>query len=343
MDADCQGITRGIAPLLQGYIGFEPMDFAGVVLNKTGGQRHQSKLLRAIEAYTDLQVFGAVPNHPDLEIKERHLGLVPSNEHSERDAQVAFIKEIVNDNVDLALLKQATSRPGNLLVNPPVDSKGSHQDLTIAVAKDEAFGFYYADDLEWFERLGAKLAFFSPIHDSVLPKADGVFIGGGFPESFSAALAANQEMLTSIRAFSNAGGPIYAECGGLMYLSESLETTEGNFSLAGVLPIKTSMRSRPQGRGYVQVVPTDQHPWNLARQQINAHEFHYSSVVEGAFAGTCAYEVRRGYGIDGAKDGVIVKNTLATYLHQRHTQSNPWVAQFLDYVETVRTGEFNVD
>ncbi|MFT5113513.1 MAG: cobyrinic acid a,c-diamide synthase [Parasphingorhabdus sp.] len=340
---DCRGITRGIAPLLQGYAGFESVDFAGVILNMVGGSRHESKLRKAIEHYTSFKVLGAVPFDPLMEIKERHLGLMPSNEHHERDRVRDDICQHVEKNVDLDLLLSETGRPSPVELREPTVEKTAIGSLTIAIARDEAFGFYYADDLDQFEKLGAKLRFFSPIHDTKLPDADALFIGGGFPESFAKELSQNTAMLQQVRRFCQLDKPMYAECGGLMYLSRSITTNAGSYEQAGVLDLDVTMKDKPCGRGYVRVCPTGRHPWPAEPDEIRAHEFHYSYARAFAPDSQFAYKVERGHGFDGKHDGLVVGNILANYLHQRHTASNPWVSRFLNFVQQSGSGEKDVN
>lgn len=343
---DCEGVTRGVAPLLQGYVNFEDIDLAGVVLNRVGGERHASKLRAAVEYYTDLKVFGSLRRGPGLEIRERHLGLVPCNEHHGPDAAVASVARAIEEQVDVRALLEATRAPPapRLAVpgvrQPPRVPGGAPSGLRIAIARDEAFGFYYADDLDEFARAGADLVYFSPIRDARLPVANGVFLGGGFPESYAAELSRNRSMKDSIRGYARAGGVVYAECGGLMYLCESLRCDGGEYSMVGLIPAAAEMRAQPIGRGYIRVRATAAHPWRAARdaRDIRAHEFHYSSLSPRAPSFTFGYEVTRGHGVDGRNDGIVVNNVFASYLHQRHTRQSPWIHQFLRFVRHVGEG-----
>lgn len=339
---DVAGITRGVAPLLAGYRDFERVDMAGVILNRVGGSRHESKLRASVERYTDLVVFGAIGRESALEIPERHLGLVPSNEHRDRDATISAIAGAIEKDVDVDRLHEAMnvapSRP------PAVEARPSPgTGLRLGVARDAAFGFYYADDLDYLERRGVTLSFFSPLGDGRLPECDALFIGGGFPESFAARLAANGAMRGSVRDFARSGGLIHAECGGTMYLGESLHADGGAHEMAGVLPIRTRMQARPVGRGLVRVSPTPAHPWPPGPTTIKAHEFHYARQVESTVPLTYAFDVLRGFGADGRHDGVVIGNVLATWTHQRHTRANPWLDAFVSAIERQRREKHHVD
>ncbi len=332
---DCEGITRGVAPLLCGYRDFEPIEIAGVVLNKVAGDRHEGKLRAAVEMYTDIPVLGAVRRSADLVIGERHLGLVPGNEHPAREAVIERIADAIRDQVDLDLLLSRTAGRELPVALPGTLVKAAG--LTVAVARDEAFGFYYADDLEYLERRGGRIAWFSPIHDGELPRADALFLGGGFPENFAAELAANASMRRQVADFAAGNGVIYAECGGLMYLCRELQVDGVSYPMAGVVEAAAVMRSRPCGRGLVQARANRAHPWFAGLQApppFSAHEFHYSELIGLPRDSRTAFDILRGQGLGGGRDGVVIGNTLATYVHQRHTRSNPWIDGFVRYIQT---------
>ncbi len=328
------GITRGIAPLLQGYQQFDPeIRFAGVILNQTGGARHEQKLQQVVERYTDFPVLGVIRRHSDLEIVERHLGLVPSNEAHEARNKIELIRQAIESQVDLERLLAVGKQDEGVLQSAVVEEISSPAPVVrIGIARDEAFGFYYAADLEAFEAEGAVLVPFSPIHDQQLPEVDGLLFGGGFPETHMELLERNGAMRTQIHAAIEAGLPAYAECGGLMYLSRSIEWQGQQAEMVGVIPGATRMHSRPQGRGYARFSRD-------GTTEIPAHEFHYSSL-EGLPEGMqFAHTIHRGYGIDGKQDGIVYKNLLAGYVHQRNTRENNWVKRFVDRVRQFKNKE----
>ncbi len=328
---DARGMTRGIAPLILGYQAFErEIRIAGVILNRLGGSRHEAKLRAVIEHYTEVPVLGAIHEDDGLALVERHLGLMPANEVTSATARIRAIGERIAAQVDLerllALTGSALPLPASL---PAAKLRPSAAPLTIAIARDRAFGFYYADDLEAFAAAGAKLVAFDTLRDARLPEADGLFIGGGFPESFLDQLEANAALRGDIRAALDAGLPAYAECGGLMYLARSITWAGKTRAMVGSIAGDVVMHPRPVGRGYVRLAATAAHPWLEAGASLPAHEFHYSSI-EGLPADTrYAYRMERGHGLDGINDGIVQRNLLASYSHLRSTQSCDWVARFV--------------
>jgi cobyrinic acid a,c-diamide synthase len=320
---DCIGITRGIAPLLQGYNNFDDTNIAGVILNKVGGARHEQKLKAAIKEYTDLEVFGSIHKHQDLIIDERHLGLKPATEDKLAKQSIEKISNIIKNQVDTKQILQHTiiSKTNSVRIpeTNPVRIK------TIAVAKDEAFGFYYADDIEKFANLGVDIKYFNAFNAEKLPECDGLFIGGGFPETGIEKLSQNKSLMADIKEKIENGLPTYAECGGMMYLTKSID----GFATVGVLDADTITTKKPIGRGYMQI-QTQNHPWGI-NGEFKTHEFHYSKLTnlkEQNFA----FKVKRGVGITGKYDGIIKYNLLATYTHQRAVGGNNWVADFISFI-----------
>ena len=338
---DVTGITRGIAPLLAGYTGFDPdVRIAGVILNRVAGPRQESKLRAAIECYSDLPVLGAIGRDPRLVIEERHLGLVPGNEDPEASARIEKIADVIEATVDLDAVLALTGRrqkPESVAVSAPAKRAADKRDpVRIGIARDRAFGFYYPDDLDAFENAGAELVPFNTLEDEGLPQVEGLFIGGGFPEYFLEELSANVSLREDIRAFIENGGPGYAECGGLMYLSRSIAWQGSEFPMVGVIAGDTKVSNRPVGRGYMRLRAMPNHPWPQIQaasgRTYNVHEFHYSSLEMIDSPLTTVYSVDRGHGLDGTRDGIRVHNLLATYAHQRHVAANPWVNAFVDFV-----------
>ena len=382
---DAQGMTRGIAPLILGYQAFDrDVRIVGVILNQLGGRRHERKLRAVIEHYTDVPVLGAILRDPEMEIVERHLGLMPSNETPQAAVRIAAIAQRVAEQVDLdALLKVSAAsssiKDKNTIAPPvfkgstscvPSPLQGEGQDggsslnslpqsfdhppppgkdrvstispisvppsvIKLGIARDAAFGFYYPDDLAALQHAGAQLIPINTLHDQTLPDIDGLFIGGGFPETHMAALAANTTLRGEIRAAIENGLPTYAECGGLMYLARRITWKENSHVMVGILPGDIVMHARPQGRGYVRLRERAQHPWPLhSGQEISAHEFHYSSLDNLAPGVVFAYDVMRGSGVDGAHDGLIYKNLLASYTHLRDVNAHHWAQRFVEFVRS---------
>ena len=337
---DTEGSTRGIAPLLNGYQNFDKdVNIVGVILNKVASPRHEGKLRNAIEHYSDVPVLGAVYRNSEMHIDERHLGLVPSNETVEASRHIASICKLVSDHIDVdKILQIAQSAPSNGAVRPytsPLTEKSANTPLNIGIIRDRAFGFYYADDIDRISDMGMRVHYIDSLKDDHLPKIDGLIIGGGFPECFAEALQNNNSLMQSVKSAIETGLPIYAECGGLMYLSQSIQWRDNIYNMVGALPIEILMQDKPIGRGYVELEYTADHPWastlkNVA-QPIKAHEFHYSDIKLLNKELPFAYKVKRGHGIDGKRDGIIYNNVLASYVHLRNTNTM-WPQHFIDFV-----------
>lgn len=350
---DTGGMTRGIAPLIQGYLNFDPhVNIAGVILNKVGGVRHETKLRGALERYTDAEVLGAVGRDKMLEIPERHLGLIPANEARGATAANLIISRLADaisagislDRViDIARSASLPTDPGAAVSQSAPRSVVSKTDVKIAIARDAAFGFYYPDDLQAFARAGAELVPFDTLCDEQLPEADGLFIGGGFPETHLETLSANQALMTDIRTVLAAGMPAYAECGGLMYLARNIQWRGQRLDTVGAIPADVVVGERPQGRGYMLLEETGKNPWpNLADSQtgertpVAVHEFHYARLENLGDDPIFVNRVLRGTGIDGIHDGLLVDNIVAGFAHHRNTQTNPWVERFVSFVRKNR-------
>ncbi|MBT3306517.1 MAG: cobyrinate a,c-diamide synthase [Alphaproteobacteria bacterium] len=334
---DTRGMTRGIAPVVLGYQAFdEKLTIAGVILNQVGGPRHEGKLRAAVEHYTDVPVLGAIGRHGEMEILERHLGLTPTNESEQADAIINDIARIITDGVDLGALQDA-ARPALLPAPATAPPSLPKPDIRIAIAQDAAFGFYYPDDLDALKRAGAELVPFDALTDPALPDADGLLIGGGFPETQAAGLEANKALREDIHARLATGMPAYAECGGLMYLARSLTWRGKRFDMVGAIPGDVIQHERPVGRGYVVLRETGDGPWGAMGSEhsdtdIPAHEFHYASLENLPQGQTFAYDVNRGVGIDGDHDGIVIRHLLATFSHQRSIGGNNWADRFAAFV-----------
>ncbi len=334
---DSIGITRGVAPLLLGYQSFDPaVRIAGVILNKVGGPRHEGKLRAVIEHYTDIPVLGAIPKDARLLIEERHLGLVPGNEDAIAEQRIEAIADVIAAHVDLvALRRAATAAPPARLCKSELSRPASRRALRIAIARDRAFGFYYSEDIDTLTDSGAELVPLDTLRDTALPDVDGLIIGGGFPESFIADLAANRSLKRDIRQAVEAGLPVYAECGGLMYLARSIRWNDQCGDMVGLIPGDAVMGSRPVGRGYASVRETGASPLGvIAGREHQAHEFHHSHLENLPDGLTYAYDVTRGHGIDGRHDGYVQQNLLAAYCHRRGSGEHGWIRAFLAKVQT---------
>lgn len=330
---DTNGITRGVVPLLMGYQAFDAdVRIVGVILNKVAGSRHESKLIHAIEHYTDIPVLGAVRRSKALVIDERHLGLTPANELVQSQQFIDKAGTIIAEQIDLDSILSLSEKEKSINTPIPTTYSPVSSDLTIAVAKDQAFGFYYQDDLDAFQSLGVNIQYFDTLTASKLPACDSLFIGGGFPETQLEALSSNQSLLDDIKLKIEQGLPTYAECGGLMYLSQDITYQGKSHQMVGVIQANCVINTQAVSRGYVQLTPTEQHPWEGVANKIYAHEFHYSKLENIDPKTHYAYKVLRGVGVDNKCDGILVYNLLATYAHFRSVGGNHWVKQFINFV-----------
>lgn len=341
---DARGMTRGIAPLILGYQAFDKdIRIAGVILNNLGGTRHEAKLREVIAHYTDVPVIGAIQHDERLKIIERHLGLMPSNESKEASARIDVLSAAIEGQVDLDKLLAITKmealpvpEAAKLSTVPCADK------IKIGVARDRAFGFYYADDMDVLTTAGAEIVPFDTTQDAHLPQVDALFIGGGFPEVFAAELEANTTMRSDIRNAIENGMPVYAECGGLMYLSRQITYQGATHAMVGAIPGDVLMHNKPIGRGYVHLAENQQHPWPHTQDKdnmIKAHEFHYSSLENLPSDAKFAYRVLRGHGIDGKHDGYLQNNLFASYAHLRSVGNCAWASRFVAYIRQVKQAD----
>ncbi|GAB4297236.1 MAG: hydrogenobyrinic acid a,c-diamide synthase (glutamine-hydrolyzing) [Thiohalomonadaceae bacterium] len=339
------GMTRSVVPIILGYQHFDPsIRIAGVILNSVAGKRHEERLREVFTRYVDIPLLGCIHRDPQLAISERHLGLVPSNEAVEVDGKLDYIAEAIARQVDLdRLMDIARSAPplaaespeGKTTLSPPPRPEGGGRSVVrIGIARDAAFGFYYPGDLERLEEAGAELVPFDTLHDTRLPVVDGLFIGGGFPETHMDALAANSGLREAIREAIEGGMPAYAECGGLMYLARSIRWGERSAAMVGIIPGDIVMYEKPQGRGYVRLRETGANPWPRegAPAEFHAHEFHYSMLENLSSGLTYAYDMVRGTGIDGRHDGIVYRNLVANYVHLRDVDGYHWTRRFVNFV-----------
>ena len=324
-----QKVTATAAALLLGLKAMDPeVRWAGVVLNHAAGARHERVIREAVRRWTGLEVLGAIRAFEDHGLfPERHLGLVPLHETRDLDRLGARLDEVASD-LDLERILAAARAAGPLQPRespPAVPASGTRDPgprVRIAVLRDAAFSFYYPENLEALEAAGADLVFVSALVDARLPEAHAIVIGGGFPETHAETLSANRAMLGAVLKAARAGVPIYAECGGLMYLSRSLTWNGRTWPMAGVLPVDVSVHASPRGHGYAQAVVDRANPFFEVGTRLRAHEFHYSAVESGEVE--TAFEIERGSGAFPGRDGLLANQVLATYLHVHALGTPEW-------------------
>lgn len=335
---DTQGMTRGVAPLVLGYEAFDrDVHIAGVILNKVGGPRHEEKLRAVLERYTRVRVLGAIRADAQLTIAERHLGLMPANETESAEERIETIANRLAEQVDLqAVLALARAARSRMIPETPAAAPIQHASgLRLAYARDRVFGFYYQEDLDTLREAGVQLLPVDTCRDTRLPDCDGLLLGGGFPEMFATELAANADLRADIHRAVEAGLPVYAECGGLMYLCRSLQWEGLRHAMVGVIPGDVVMDKRPVGRGYAILEEKDA-PRTDPHLHLPAHEFHYSHVENLPPGLSYAYRVVRGHGIAQQEDGFLHKHLLASYCHRRGSGPQGWIGPFMEKVRAHR-------
>ncbi len=320
-------VTRTVAAVVLGCRELEQgVDLAGVILNHVAGARHEALTRQAVEQLTGVPVLGALPRLRDQLLPGRHLGLVPPQEHAAAAEAAATLGPLLDRHVDLGRLLQiargAPPLPASPAAGPAPAGAGGR--ARVGVFQDAAFTFYYPENLEALARAGAQLVPVSGLADAGLPEGLGALvIGGGFPETHAARLSANAGMRAALRRAAEAGMPIYAECGGLIYLSRSLRLRGEIYPMAGVLDLELALDERPAGHGYVALEVTGDNPFFPLGLQLRGHEFHYSRVVGGGPLRT-AFSLSRGAGCGEGRDGIVFKNVLAGYTHLHALGAPQW-------------------
>ncbi len=325
---DASGIARTIGAVAAGFSRFDPrLKVAGIVCNRIGGRGHLD-LLR--DARPAVPIVGGLPANDDLHFPERHLGLLAADEATVPERLIDGWRRTAAEWLDLDAIL-ATARAAPPLRIPAVLDRAPRRArprCRIGVAFDAAFHFYYEDNLSRLESLGAELVRFAPTADRTLPDADGLYFGGGYPEAVARDLSLNRPMLDAIRAFARRGGPIYAECGGLMYLSEGIRTLDGTmWPMAALIPGAAVMSPRLQALGYVEVETTADTILGPAGLKFRGHQFRYSTLEPSDVgAAERAYMVTPRWGGPAFSEGYRNGPVLASYVHT-HWASNPKAAE----------------
>ncbi|NOZ88274.1 MAG: cobyrinate a,c-diamide synthase [Deltaproteobacteria bacterium] len=341
-----QKVTRTAAAVVAGLKQMEPgLDIAGIILNKVAGKRHEDVVKKAIESTSGIPVIGAIPKGRDNILPDRHLGLVTPGDLFEPMNAIERAAELVKAGLDIERLIEIASRAPRLAIDPDQPKNKKKQNNTlgqtkIGVFRDEAFCFYYPENLEQLESLGARLVFISPLAADSLPNdLSGLYIGGGFPEVHAERLAENKAMLSAVRSAAESGLPIYAECGGLMYLSETVVFDNKAIPMSGVFSIDTEVEKRPQGHGYVIALVQEENPFFPKGAILKGHEFHYSRVIDSDSHLKTVLNLKKGKGIGNGRDGLVRKNVMASYLHLHSSACPEWSQGILKAAALFKMGK----
>ena len=333
---DASAMARSVAALVHGFRTFDRnLNVAGVVFNRVAGRGHLQYLLEALEGVSGVTVLGGLPRNENLLIPERHLGLITPEEHNLTAERVEQLASLCEDNIDVermlemskveSLRSKVWEAQANDL-NPGTFDLGLRPRVRFGVARDEAFCFYYPDNLELLEQAGAELVFFSPLHDPHLPPdLHGLYLGGGYPEVHAEGLASNTTMRQEVKAFIEQGGVVYAECGGFMYLTAGIRDSHARlFPTVGIYPTVARMLPQLAALGYVEV-EVERANCLFAAGRVRGHEFHYSELEREDFCGgeiTSVYQIRKRHSDALRSEGYLYKRCLASYVHL-HFGSNP--------------------
>lgn len=334
---DCTKTTRTMAAVVFGCMQFDPdVKISGVILNRIAGSRHENIIRKSIEQYCGVPVLGAVPKLDKQSFPERHMGLVPMPEHGWAKDSIAAASQTASQYLDLSAIEKIANQAATSSSDQQ-PATGDQQPATgdrqptprIGIVRDSAFQFYYPENIEALISLGAEIVFISPFSDSTIPPVDAIYIGGGFPETHAKELAEKVAFKQQLKSLAEDGLPIYAECGGLMYLGKELVLDGKSYPMADVLPVIFGFSKRPQGHGYTIIKVKRENPYFKVGTEIRGHEFHYSKVLE--WTGTdndLVFSMKRGAGFINKNDGVCYKNVLATYTHI-HALGTPYWADAL--------------
>jgi cobyrinic acid a,c-diamide synthase len=318
---------------------FDPaVEIKGVVLNRVARSRHESTVRASIEKYCGIPVFGAMPRQDRNALPERHLGLIPCQEHPAALDALNEALKMVKTNVDVEKIHEIALKASPMnLVNPLIPHNPTCQGKRpiIGVIRDSAFQFYYPENLEELAKAGSVVMEISALEKKELPEIDLLYIGGGFPETHAEALAENNEFRGSLLKAIESGLPVYAECGGLIYLGESLVLQGKVYPMVGVLPVVFGIERRPQGHGYTILEVQNPNPFFQEGTILRGHEFHYSKVLQWK-DGQCqfVFSVKRGHGFDGNRDGICYKNVLALYTHIHALGTKEWAGALIQKAQS---------
>lgn len=319
---DASKTARSIAASALGFTKFErDSRICGIILNKVASKRHEQLCRDALEK-TNLPIFGVIPRNDVVSLQSRHLGLIPVSEGKFLDKKIKTVAKMLSEFIDIDKIVQVCKRVEQLPKIPK--EKLQKNQGTISVALDESFNFYYQDNLDFLRRAGAEIKYFSPIYDKKIPSCDGIYLGGGFPEVKGELLQRNRQMLQQIKKSAEDGIPIYAECGGLMYLTKSIQYKSAKYKMVGLFDAVTVMEQKMK-LNYTKAKTRPNSSFVTHAKTIQGHEFHYSRLDSVPRDSKFAYDISVGIGIKDRKDGLAEYNTLASYMHIHFAK--PFIAE----------------
>jgi len=336
---DCTKVTRSMAAIVKGFLEFEKdISIKGVILNQIARNRHENVIRNAIEYYTDIKVLGSLPKLKNLP-HERHLGLITSFEYGE-SSFIETLQNTITENVNIKEILEISKDVPPLEIEKSQIYNASYYDgIKIGIFKDQAFQFYYPENIEYLQLLGAEITYINSLEEKRLPSdLSALYLGGGFPEVKAQELAENYTLKKDVKDFVEAGYPLYAECGGLMYLGEEIVWQGKKFPMAGVLPIRFNIDKRPRGHGYVKAKVVAENPYFNLGDTILGHEFHYSypESLELKKGMRFIFQLEKGTGLDGKHDGLVYKNLLAGYTHIHIFSVKYWAENFLSLAANLK-------
>jgi cobyrinic acid a,c-diamide synthase len=328
---DCTKITNTISPLIAGCQAFDPkVQFGGIILNRVAGKRHSDIIRKSVEYHTGLSVLGELPNL-DLKMPERHLGLTTVGETVDFSEKLELLGNIAERHLDLDRLlmiaKSASSLSLSLSFDTPTRKpvKIKTSKVRVGILKDNAFQFYYPENLIALKQEGAEIIEFDSMRDKSIKPVDILYIAGGFPEVHAEKLSKNKRFRDSVRIFAEKGLPIYGECGAVIYLGRSVVYNGQKHNMCGVFPLDFELTKKPAGHGYTEIKVDKDNPFFPVGTRLKGHEFHYSIPTNWNLSTfDTAFCVKKGFGFDGNRDGMHKKNVFATYTHLHATGTRGW-------------------
>ncbi len=329
---NCTKTTRTVAAMVKGCQVMDPgLKIAGVILNNIAGARHRQVISDAIESTCGLPVIGAIPKLQDKMglIPGRHLGLVTPSEFKDKAGLIETLGKIASEYLDIDAIIRIAEEASSVEASPLPKMGRTEKKAKIGYFRDSVFTFYYPENIEALENAGAEMKGISSLQDFMPDDIDGLYIGGGFPETQAEKLTRNKSMMDAVRTASEYGMPIYAECGGLIYLCRSLAIGEKIFEMAGVFPVDLTMQAKPAGHGYAEAEVTGRNPFYETGIKIKGHEFHYSKPVIDKKIDGLTLTLAAGSGISEKLDGLVSKNTFATYIHTHADGNEGWAGKFV--------------